>query len=704
MKKSKGNGNIIARYLIIAAAFLLVSAGMVYKLFYNTVIEAPNYNKRAKEEFQRVKEEQAERGNILARDGTILATNMMVYDLVIDYRDVQDDEKFVRELPKFVDRLVQTFPESGTREHWMDTLTQPLKISDRKMRPYYFKVISGMNYSQYLTVEKFPLYHCTKDSAFRYRSRAGMKKMVARAVRVRPCGEMARRSIGAVGMEKESGDRVFGKWGLEAALDSLLRGKPGKSRPQLFTKGSNDWVIEPPVRGYDVKTTIDVTLQDLLDNTMLDIMKSDRMPSKPAMACAILMEVKTGDILAISNFDNKNGEFIEAMNYCFESRYESGSTLKPITLMIMLEDGIVKDVESLRDIRTIKVPGRVKPIARHYMHTDYASSIDIIKKSENSGMVRMVFDPKSPYPENPPLYRKRYEDMGFFEPMNIGIGNAVLPYIPKNFKRDMLAQMSYGYGIAFTPISLISLYNAIANDGKYVRPRLYTELISPDTVIENPVSYIRERICTEDHARQVRKCLRAVVTEGTASFGMKQFKIPIAGKTGTAFAETQAGKGYSGSNQRLSFCGMFPYENPQYTMLVIFDNVLARSVSPGRSCGVVIGEMAEKMYARGYLGGLEIEEDEKKKDDKAHIFRTADAKTYESVTDITGIICPKAMPDTLRRGLVPNVVSMGLREAIKRVELCGYNVKTVGTGYVVSQSPAPGQRAERGTTITLTLN
>lgn len=704
MKKSKGNGNIIARYLIIAAVFLFVAVGMVYKLFNNTVIEAQFYNERAKKEFQKVKEEQAERGNILSRDGSILATNMMVYDLVIDFRDVKNEEKFIRELPKFVDKLVQNFPEMGTREQWLDSLTKPLNILPRKNRPYYFKIISGMNYSQYLTVKEFPLYKCGKDSAFRYRAQAGMKRMVARAVRVRPCGEMARRSIGAVGMEKETGNRVFGKWGLEAALDSLLRGKPGKSRPQLFTKGTNDWVIEAPVRGFDVKTTIDVTLQDLLDNTMLDIMKSDRMPSKPSMACAILMEVKTGDILAISNFDKKNGEFIEAMNYCFEGRYESGSTLKPITLMIMLEDGIVRNVDEMRDIRGIKVPGRAKKIERHYMHTDYASSVDIIKKSENSGMVRMVFDPKSPYPGNPSLYRKRYEDMGFFEPMNIGIGNSVLPYIPRKFKQDMLAQMSYGYGIAFTPISLISLYNAIANDGKYVRPRLYSELIGTDTVIENPVSYIRNRICTEDHARQVRKCLRAVVTEGTASFGMKQFKIPIAGKTGTAFAETMPGKGYSGSNQRLSFCGMFPYDNPQYTMLVIFDNVLAHSVSPGRSCGVVIGQMAEKMYARGYLGSMDIEEDEKKKDDKAHIFRTADSKTYKSVSEITGISCPNAMPDKLRRGLVPNVVSMGLREAIKRVELCGYNVKTVGTGYVVSQSPAPGERAERGTTITLTLN
>lgn len=705
-KENPGNGNLLGRYILIAFFFFIWAVGVVYFLAKNSLVDSSKWVER-ENSMRKPKIVEPVRGDILARDGSILATNEICYDVAIHYRQIAKDSTFIANVPAFAEKMAEYFPER-TKQEWMDTILAPFREPVKSKRRKFFALIKGMNHDTYQEFLKFPIIDCGYGKPFRYRCQTGIS-ISSRYRRMYPCGNMARRSIGKVGqmdttdlkkMGKgiECKDRLFGLYGLEEALDSLLYGTQGKKYPTAGTRGIQYWTNIEPINGYNVKSTIDITLQDLLDTSLLDELEVQER--KPKNAIAMLMDVKTGDLLAVSNYDYKDGKYVEAMNYAFEARYDPGSLLKTLTLLIALEDGLVPSVNAMVPVTPIQ--GQSK--SHFEKHVKAATASDIIKKSSNTGMIHMLFAPNSPYPSHPQQYLKRLEGIGLMEPINVGNRNAVsLGYPRRKMTEKDLAQMAYGYNLDFPPILMMSIYNAVANDGKFVRPRLYTELIGEDTIIKNDVSYIRDRICSEDHARQIREALRTVVQVGGTGVRMKDCVVPLAGKTGTAQVNKD-GK-YHNDIWRFSFCGFMPYENPQYTIFVMFNevNIPANTISVGRSAGQVVLRMAEKMYARGYLGDSPMVAEAKEKGGLPKVFRSYDKAAYEAAENIAGVHYNKNGQDTLKRGVVPDVVAMGLKEAIRNLETCGYNVKAEGSGFVANQTPVAGTKSPLGTTVVLHL-
>ena len=290
-----------------------------------------------------------------------------------------------------------------------------------------------------------------------------------------------------------------------------------------------------------------------------------------------------------------------------------------------------------------------------------------------------------------------------------------------------LGRQTWGYGNQISPLYLCAFYNAVANDGKFVRPRLVSKITTErgDSVI--PVSYIREKICSERTARDVRDMLRLVVTgEGGTAKNLKKSTIPVAGKTGTAKVAKELSeadreklrknpkdstvhrpRGYMDRVYRFSFCGFFPYENPKYTCIVVISHPRSGGNNAGIISGTVMLNTVNRMYSRGMLGpgpdfrntglsepaSMTIQATRKNHDGLVRGFTGSGARGHRLIT-----------PGETRPGTVPNVVGLSLREAIVAIEERGYELKYKGTGAVVSQTPPAGQPLKKGQTIELTLS
>lgn len=508
---------------------------------------------------------------------------------------------------------------------------------------------------------------------------------------------MASRSIGSVG-ETANKRGVHGISGLEKALDSLLYGVPGKAKKIQLTNNMKSWEMIPAKKGYDIKTTIDVDIQDIVEEELYKMC----VESEARWGTCVLMEVQTGEIKAISNLEwNSNyNDYVEGRNNAVLG-YEPGSVMKPISMMIALEDGIVSNIDS------VIVTGRSFAYAGGRPITDShgAASMPVrrvIESSSNVGMSKIIL---RRYERNPGKFYSRLKGMGFFDPLHTGIAGEEIPDIDslgtKNWDRIALTRMCYGYSTRIPPMATLAIYNAIANGGKYVRPRLAKELLIDgvsDSII--PVSYIRDRVCSESNAAKLRQMLYDVVwgEYGTGK-ALRNDKVTIAGKTGTCYT-IQNGQ-YS-AQKRLAFCGFFPYDSPKYSCVVL---MLGANRGAARSSGIVLKNVALKMYSRGLLGNVSDYRAETKQDKTSGvIYASKNAKSSESVKKEFNLGKMKNFrePKIPAEG-VPGVVGLGLKDAISILESKGLNVKFSGNGYVHSQSLASGSKYKKGDIITLTL-
>ena len=293
--KKDNRSNILFRYGLVIVAILMLSARIVVKLCDTTIVDADKWNERANELLTQTKVIVPGRGNILAADGSILATNLNFYTARIDYRAEKFNEKLLRDtIEHLAARMAENFPVKNA-EAWKKHLLKPLE-KERAKRPRAYKLMSGLSHSDMELMRTFPFF------SIKNRNRNGLtfEKYMRR---FNPYGDMARRSIGGVGETTESKE-IHGISGLEKALDSLLYGKIGYSKMINLTKKITDWTDVPAVPGSDIVTTIDINMQDIVEselNNVLDTCGAD-------WGVAVLMDVKNGDIKAISNLErNPNG-------------------------------------------------------------------------------------------------------------------------------------------------------------------------------------------------------------------------------------------------------------------------------------------------------------------------------------------------------------------------------------------------------------
>lgn len=687
--KKENRRNILFRYGTIILAILVLSLFIAYRLVDNTVLSADKWNEKAEKTLANVDTIMPVRGDILAADGSVLATNMIVYTPMIDFRVPKFNEKdYVKLMPQIADSLAKYFPERD-KEGWKEYMLSPLK-KPRKERSRSFPIVRKVSLEKARLIKTFPFF-CEK---VRY-SGLHIDDMLQR---VRPYGDMARRSIGAVGETKYDRQKK-GIYGLEKALDSLLSGTPGYSKKVRLTNAIVDWTDRAPIDGYDVLTTIDIKMQDIVENELnkvLDVCKAK-------WGTAILMEVGTGDIKAIANLElskNESEGYIESLNYSVQ-RYEPGSVVKTLSLLVAMEDGRVPNLNKVYTTGgSFSVSGfKTSDCSK----SDTLSLRRALEISSNIVMSKMILEA---YGNDVGRFYTRVKQTGFLEPLHTGIAEEIVPRIDSLADGDRLSltRQSFGYKTMISPLYTCALYNAIAGGGKFVRPRLVRGLRTAERDTLFDVSYVRDRICSEVTAAELRDMLRRVVwgPRGTARSVVRSEKVAIAGKTGTA-NKVENGQ-YVQHMNRLSFCGFFPYENPKYTCMVVIAYPRETWKSPATTSGRVVKNVAEAMYARGMLGNSS---DFRKVDS-----RQGDHPTYyASIDSVHRKIHPMIgkgrsgvlkAPAEVTAG-VPDVVGLGLRDALKRLENAGYNVGFTGSGYVSAQLPAPGENVPKGTKVTLHL-
>ena len=686
--------DILFRYLIISACIIMFAGKIGINLFSTTVIHAEHWNMKADSVLSRVEVVLPRRGDILAADGAVLATNLRYYTVRMDYRcEKFMEEDFKNSIDALADSMAIYFP-SKSAAGWKSYLMEPMQLPKEK-RPRAKKVIPNISYTESQKLRTVPFF------SIKHPNRNGVT-VEQRMKRSTPYGDMARRSIGGVG--EQNNREIRGISGLEMALDSFLFGQPGKAKKIPLTHHIVNWTDVAPVDGYHIKTTIDIKRQDIVENELNSVLET----VDAEWGVAVLMEVATGDIKAISNLEKSKttGQDIEGMNRAVLG-FEPGSVVKPISMLLALEDGLVSNINQSIPIGASYAYAGGRAITDSHFNSALTVK-GVIEESSNIGMTRIMTNSAGPYHTNPAHFHDRLAEIGFLEPMNTGIAGERVPNVPATKSRVSLSRMCYGYATEIPPLYTLSIYNAIANGGRYVRPRLVKELIGADFDSVLPVTYIRDRICSEKNAQKLREMLTAVVwgDRGTARAWVRDENVAIAGKTGTCYMIENGH--YNTQKKRLAFCGFFPAEDPKYSCIVLTCHPKQQWTGAASTSGQVMKNIARKMYSRGMLGNSSDYREIAQEGTQPLFYATARPSSRKHLTQGLDITSAKEMASNVSEtpvaGCVPSVVGLGLREAVVKIEEAGFNVSFSGNGYVRSQSPGAGQKLKEGESVRLSLN
>lgn len=701
--KQNNKRRILLRYALVVGFMLVFSMFIIANMLKFTVVQAKAWNAKAQTVLDADIPIPPERGKILADDGTVLAANLQYYLVRIDWfsQGIVEDS-----LKKYIGPLCDSlavFDNTMTAAEWQQKLmgdrrrildaADKNKTKNPRKNHAYRLFPQTLTHREYERVKRFPFFNFPSNESGFYH------ELVPR--RSKPYGSMAARSIGNL-----DSTRTHGRTGLESALDTLLFGTPGIARRLQLTNDIVPVENVPAIKGYDITTTINVQLQDIVEHEL----NAMCVESGADWGTCVLMEVATGDIKAISNLERSKtdpGDYVENINHAVLG-YEPGSVIKTISMMVALEEGIVTDIEQQWNTVSPWYYAGGNPITDSHPSSPLTTR-QIIEMSSNVGMAKII---TKKYNDNPSGFREKLEEMGFFEPFHMGIQGEQTPVFPKadikSGGRVLLSRQAFGYGSRVPPLCTLAMYNAIANDGKYVRPRLYSKLSregEPDSII--PVTYIRKQVCSPENAAKLRTMLHDVVwgKHGTARHWVQDDKVEIAGKTGTAY-DVENSK-YTGK-KRLAFCGFFPYDKPKYSCIVL---MLGADRGAGACSGTVLKNIALKMYAHGFLGS---------KPDYTKVAQkgkpAAEPKPYPTLFASMGEQKARnlqkgfgvksshryARPEAVKAG-VPNVIGLDIREAIKILENAGLVVKFTGSGMVVNQSLQAGSQFARGQRIDLRL-
>jgi cell division protein FtsI (penicillin-binding protein 3) len=651
-------------------------------------------------------EDQANRGDILTDDGRLLASSVPYYTIYMDTRSTgMSSSTFasgISGLSAGLARYLGERPAAG----WKELITNARKKGDR-----YLLIKRKVDYETLKNIKELPIF-CE-----------GQYKggMVAQAEnrRIRPNNELAARTIGYLNLGNE-GTEV----GIEGSFDRELAGRNGVAVKQRLTGG--DWITVEntnsveSVDGNDVVTTLDIDLQDVASTALMNQLRRHNAHH----GCAVLMEVATGDIKAITNLEiGSDGGYHESYNYAVGESTEPGSTFKLPSLMAALEDGVI-DTGDIVDTGTGSIKFYDK-IIRDTKEEGYGKITvkQVFEKSSNVGTSKIISEH---YKDNPRDFVNRLYAMKLNEKLNLQIKGEGTPLIrypgDKLWSGLSLPMMSHGYEIQMTPLQILTFYNAVANDGKMVRPRFVTEILRNGSVIKRyGTEVIINSIASRSTIRKAKKMMEGVVEHGTA-INLNNQSYKIAGKTGTA----QIAKGKSGYRQdavisyQASFVGYFPAENPLYSCIVVV-NAPSNGVYYGNLvAGAVFKEISDKVYATRFFREYEPDENDNLivaapevgngyREDINEVLKNLNVRYRRTADD--DWVATRESGDTIRlagiklqKGLVPDVRGMSLRDAVYLLENSGLRVRYSGKGRVLRQSPEHGARYAVGTVVSLDMN
>jgi cell division protein FtsI (penicillin-binding protein 3) len=648
----------------------------------------------------------AVRGDILTWDNRLLASSVPNYTIFMDTRSSgMSAEIWSGGLSGLSTGLAHLVGERSASE-WRTVLTNARKKGDR-----YFLIKRKVDFETLKKLKELPVF-----SEGQYKG-----GMIAQAENIRklPNGELAARTIGYLNKGIE-GTEV----GIEGSFNKDLAGKSGLMVTQRLTGG--DWIPVDNLNtvdtkdGNDVVTTLDIDLQDVASTALQNQLRKHNAHH----GCVVLMEVATGDIKAIANLElGGDGNYHETYNYAVGESTEPGSTFKLPSLMAALEDGVI-DTGDIVDTGngTVKFYNKIIRDTREEGYGKLTVK-QVFEKSSNVGTSKLIYDH---YKDNPKGFVNRLYAMKLNEKLNLqikGEGAPLIRYPGDKFWSGLsLPMMSHGYEVSMTPLQILTFYNAVANDGKMMRPRFVTEVRRNGTLLKSfGTEVIVNSIASGSTIRKAKIMMEGVVEHGTA-VNLRNADYKIAGKTGTAQIAKEKYGYRSGSkiSYQASFCGYFPADNPIYSCIVVV-NAPSNSVYYGNLvAGPVFKEISDKVYSTRFFKGYIAENKEDKaksapdagngyRDDISTVFRNLNIKYRRSADD--DWVATRESGDTIRlvgvtpaQGQVPDVRGMTLRDAMFMLENSGLRVKFNGKGRVRRQSPEHGAKIYEGSVVSLDLN
>ena len=665
--------SILTKFYIVAAFMTLLLSIIIVRIVDIQYFQGDKYREISKELTRKPFTIFANKGNVYAADGNLLATSMSKFTIRMDVMSVA---------AKTFDKDVYELSQSLANFLGKPTSYFEKKLRNaRKFKNRYVLIAKDLGYNDYVKIKKFPIF------------RLGVYKggFIAeqKTVRAHPIGKIAERTIGY--------HDTRGEAGIEGAFVEDLKGEDGLRWKQKIAKGQwkpiNDVNEKEPIDGHDVITTLDVNIQDITHHALLrqlEYFEADH-------GCAVVMETATGEIKAISNLGRTSaGKYYEKRNYAVWESHEPGSTFKLASLMAALDDKVI-DTSTVVDTEKgrIFIHGKRVEDSQRGGYGEI-SAARVFEVSSNVGIVKLI---RKHYDDKPEKFLKHLKEYGLTEKIGLPIKGEGKPtfYYPgkPGWSKISLEWMSWGYGIAITPLQTLTLYNAVANNGVMVKPQFIKELRKENRIKKTvKTEILNPQIASPETIKKLKKVLENVVVKGTAST-IYSPNFSMAGKTGTA--KKFIGKyvnekgdtipaGYSNKRYVASFAGFFPADVPKYSCIVVIHDPNKKKGYYGATVAApVFKEIAQKIYT-----STPIKDDIVKENFSSEIIQNLYTSFNKEITENDDII--------------PNVTGMPAMDAISLLENFGLIVEVKGIGKVKKQSLKKGTPIKKGATIILNLS
>ncbi len=696
--------SILTRAAIVYIITALIGLKILYQLYHIQFAEGAHWREQAEKITYRFQEIEAMRGNIFADDGTLLMTSVPLFDVYMDVAGPNiSDRHFsqnVSSLAGKLSSLLKDYPPS----HYERRLRRARRNGER-----YLLIKRDVTYSQLQAMRDFPI--------FRRGRYGGGFISEPKTRRIKPYGSLAARTVGFVNQKADSISFV----GIEGAYDAYLQGSKGKRLMQRVANGEMIPVnyknqVEPQ-NGNDIHTSIDVNIQDVAESSLRQqLTKHDAL-----FGTAIVMETQTGFIKAIANL-GKTGKdrYQEIYNYAAGRIEAPGSTFKLASFLAALEDGVLPPLTD-----TIDALDGKKSFADRTMTDAHRGGFgkitvrEVFEKSSNIGTSTLITEGY----DDPQKFVDRLARFHLTEKLSLDIRGEKQPYIrrpgSKNWSAVSLPWMSIGYESRLSPLHILTFYNAIANDGKMVKPQFVKSISQSGLTVEKFEPVVLEKsIAKQKNIDTIQSLLKGVVERGTAS-NLRNTVYDIAGKTGTAQIANR-NRGYNKRDYRASFVGYFPAENPHYTIMVMISNPTKGIYYGNIVAGTVFRDIADKIYATRIDLQQPINSGDNPSSPPVFVLgRQNDLrKAYENMgyrlskpSWVDDWAVSLKQQDSLTLGArkiqentIPDVIGMSAKDALYLLEKLGIDTRIVGKGKVSRQSVPAGTAISNINSITIYLS
>jgi len=677
---------------------MLFGIAVIVKISHIQFVEGEEWTKLSEQITFDYKKIKATRGNIYSDNGSLLATDLPFYKVAFDPR-LAKDKIFKSGIDSLSMLLARYYKDKSATEY--KRMIQDARAANRQ---YIVLNRKQINYQTKKIMSEWPIFRNG-----RYGGGVIFEKI---DVRYRPFSNLSRRTVGFV---NENGKGA----GLEYSFNEALGGQDGEA---LFQKiAGSTWKPVYDVNnikskdGLDIQTTIDINLQDVAETSLHRAMEHHEADA----GTVVVMEVSTGHIKAISNLTRQGNSYNEIFNHAVGGLFEPGSTFKLVTMMALLEESNIKLTDSI-DTGNGELTFYKNTVKDHHDGGYGKLTIrDAFVLSSNVAMAKLL---DNNFGLKPDKFVDLVDELKLSKPLGLQIKGEGYPKIfrpgSKGWSGITLPWMAYGYGFEVTPLHTLTLYNAIANNGKMIKPIFVTAISKADQVKkEFETETLNSRICSSSTLNKLRMLLEGVVEEGTAS-NLKNAHYKIAGKTGTAQILEN---GRYTKKYITSFVGYFPAHDPKYTAIVLIKNPKGWRQYGNNVAGPVFKEIADNIYSRDINLHMAME---KKKVLEYGVFPVIQAGKQDELTMLCNELGvsnhTKTDEDWIRavrngnsvlwdkntpaKDQVPNVKGMTFRDAIFLLEQSGLHVEYNGKGRVVNQSLTPGSKVSKGKTIHISLS